>query len=103
MAAVPVGTASAGYNFKAIPVVNSSKDFIDIVLSKTQRKTPTVVHARYAIKSIREFYMRKVKFAQQTFHDKLTQIVEAFPRLEVRARGAALLRMVVCLFSRPAV
>jgi nucleolar GTP-binding protein len=32
------------YNFKKIEVVPTAKDFIDVVLSKTQRKTPTVVH-----------------------------------------------------------
>lgn len=32
------------YNFKAIGQVPSNKDFIDVVLSKTQRQTPTVVH-----------------------------------------------------------
>ena len=32
------------YNFKSIQTVPTSKDFIDIVLSKTQRQTPTVVH-----------------------------------------------------------
>lgn len=32
------------YNFKSIGVVPTGKDFIDIVLSKTQRQTPTVVH-----------------------------------------------------------
>lgn len=59
------------------------QDFVDIVLSKTQRKTPTVVHRHYKITRIRNFYMRKVKFAQQTFHDKLTQIVTEFPKLDV--------------------
>jgi nucleolar GTP-binding protein len=93
-----IGTASVGYNFKSIPVVNKSKDFIDIVLSKTQRKTPTVVHARYAIKSIREFYMRKVKFAQQTFHDKLSQIIEAFPRLEVGSSPWQSLDYSACMY-----
>lgn len=48
------------YNFKAIKVVPSSKDFIDIVLSRTQRQTPTVVHNGWAIARIRQFYMRKV-------------------------------------------
>ena len=84
MAAAAIGTAAVGYNFKSIPAVPAAKDFIDLVLSKTQRKTPTVIHARYAIATIREFYMRKVKFAQQTFHDRITAILEAFPRLEVR-------------------
>ena len=37
------------YNFKKISVVPSSKDFIDVILSKTQRKTPTVVHKQYKI------------------------------------------------------
>ena len=62
----------------------SLQDFVDIVLSKTQRKTPTVIHKQYAIGRIREFYMRKIKFSQQTFHDKLTMIINDFPKLEVR-------------------
>eukprot|EP01102_Stenamoeba_stenopodia_P000834 TRINITY_DN10783_c0_g1_i1.p1 TRINITY_DN10783_c0_g1~~TRINITY_DN10783_c0_g1_i1.p1 ORF type:complete len:659 (+),score=170.10 TRINITY_DN10783_c0_g1_i1:74-2050(+) len=70
------------YNFKKIQAVPSSKDFIDIVLSKTQRKTPTVVHKGYAISRIRSFYMRKVKFTQQTYHDKLSQILSDFPILD---------------------
>jgi len=59
------------------------QEFIDIVLSKTQRKTPTVIHRHYQIGRIRQFYMRKVKFAQQTIHDKLSQIIEEFPKLDV--------------------
>jgi nucleolar GTP-binding protein len=48
------------YNFKAIKVVPPASDFVDIVLSKTQRTTPTVVHNGWAIQRIRAFYMRKV-------------------------------------------
>ncbi|XP_071489175.1 GTP-binding protein 4-like [Diadema antillarum] len=70
------------YNFKKITVVPTSKDFIDIVLSKTQRKTPTVVHKHYKISRIRQFYMRKIKYTQQNYHDKLQQIVQDFPKLE---------------------
>lgn len=70
------------YNFKQITVVPTAKDFVDIVLSKTQRKTPTVIHRHYQITRIRQFYTRKVKFTQQTFYDKLTAIVTEFPRLE---------------------
>lgn len=70
------------YNFKKITVVPTSKDFVDIVLSKTQRKTPTVIHKQYAIGRIRQFYMRKVKFTQQNFHDKLSAILTEFPKLE---------------------
>ncbi|XP_022911465.1 nucleolar GTP-binding protein 1 [Onthophagus taurus] len=70
------------YNFKKIAVVPTAKDFIDIILSKTQRKTPTVVHKHYKITRIRAFYMRKVKFSQQSFHDRLTQILTEFPKLD---------------------
>lgn len=70
------------YNFKKIQPVPTNKDFIDIVLTRTQRKTPTVVHANYQISRIREFYMRKVKFTQSTFHEKLEAILEEFPKLD---------------------
>lgn len=69
------------YNFKRITVVPAGKDIIDIVLSKTQRKTPTVIHRHYQIGRIRRFYSTKIKFAQQTFHDKLTTIITEFPKL----------------------
>ncbi|CAG4964166.1 unnamed protein product [Colias eurytheme] len=70
------------YNFKKIAVVPTAKDFIDIILSKTQRKTPTVVHKHYKITRIRAFYMRKVKFTQQNFHDRLSRIIQEFPKLD---------------------
>ncbi|XP_040290151.1 nucleolar GTP-binding protein 1 [Bufo bufo] len=70
------------YNFKKITVVPSAKDFIDITLSKTQRKTPTVIHKHYQINRIRHFYMRKVKFTQQNYHDRLSQILTDFPKLD---------------------
>ncbi|XP_031486921.1 nucleolar GTP-binding protein 1-like [Nymphaea colorata] len=70
------------YNFKKMTVVSSGKDLVDIVLSRTQRQTPTVVHKGYAISRLRQFYMRKVKFTQTTFHDKLSTIIDDFPRLD---------------------
>ncbi|XP_031146842.1 nucleolar GTP-binding protein 1 [Sander lucioperca] len=70
------------YNFKKIMVVPTAKEFIDITLSKTQRKTPTVVHKHYQIHRIRHFYMRKVKFTQQNYHDRLSQILTDFPKLD---------------------
>ncbi|KAI8469936.1 MAG: P-loop containing nucleoside triphosphate hydrolase protein [Monoraphidium minutum] len=70
------------YNFKSIQVVPPSKDFIDIVLSKTQRQTPTVCHNGWQITRIRSFYMRKVKHCQSTWHDKLSQILDDFPKVE---------------------
>ncbi|CAH9110981.1 unnamed protein product [Cuscuta europaea] len=70
------------YNFKKITIVPNGKDFVDIILSRTQRQTPTVVHKGYAISRIRQFYMRKVKYTQSNFHDKLSTIIEEFPRLD---------------------
>ena len=52
--------AMVHYNLKTIGVVPGAKDFIDIVLSQTQRGTPTVCHNGWAIQRIRQFYMRKV-------------------------------------------
>ncbi|KAI0565900.1 Nucleolar GTP-binding protein [Gracilaria domingensis] len=69
-------------NFKTITVVPAGDALVDNVLSKTQRKTPTVVHKGYAIGRIRDFYMRKVKFSQQMFHDKLSQILNDFPKFD---------------------
>ena len=37
------------YNFKKMTTVPTATDFLDIVLSQTQRKTPTVVHPGYNI------------------------------------------------------
>ena len=70
------------YSFKTIAVVPSAKDFVDIVLSKTQRKTPTVIHNGYAISRIRKFYMRKVKYTAESFHERLSLILSEFPRLD---------------------
>uniref|UniRef100_A0A0E0CIV0 Nucleolar GTP-binding protein 1 n=1 Tax=Oryza meridionalis TaxID=40149 RepID=A0A0E0CIV0_9ORYZ len=70
------------YNFKRITVVPPGKDFIDIILSRTQRQTPTVVHKGYAISRIRQFYMRKVKFTQSNFYEKLSTVIDDFPRLD---------------------
>eukprot|EP01059_Diplonema_ambulator_P028383 TRINITY_DN47168_c0_g1_i1.p1 TRINITY_DN47168_c0_g1~~TRINITY_DN47168_c0_g1_i1.p1 ORF type:complete len:682 (+),score=276.96 TRINITY_DN47168_c0_g1_i1:88-2046(+) len=70
------------YNFKQIEAVPKAKEFVDIILSKTQRKTPTVVHKGYQITRIRAFYMRKVKFTQKNIHEKLSVVLDAFPRLD---------------------
>lgn len=51
-------------------------------MSKTQRKTPTVIHRHYKIGRIRAFYMRKVKFTQTSFNEKLSAILSEFPKLE---------------------
>ncbi|KAG2016473.1 GTP binding protein 4 [Coprinopsis cinerea AmutBmut pab1-1] len=67
---------------KAIAPVPTAADFLDIVLSKTQRKTPTVIHKNFKISRIRNFYMRKVKFCQDAFDEKLGAILSEFPILD---------------------
>mmetsp|Transcript_29166 Transcript_29166/g.49231 ORF Transcript_29166/g.49231 Transcript_29166/m.49231 type:complete len:659 (-) Transcript_29166:209-2185(-) len=70
------------YNFKKITPIPTATAFIDIVLTRTQRKTPTVIHPGYKITRIRAFYMRKVKFTEQTITEKLGVILQDFPRLD---------------------
>ncbi|KAG8469888.1 hypothetical protein KFE25_006343 [Diacronema lutheri] len=70
------------YNFKKIQQVPTASDFVDVVLSKTQRGTPTVIHAGYSINRIRSFYMRKVKFTQTNYAEKIALILTDFPRLD---------------------
>ncbi|CAI0399432.1 unnamed protein product [Linum tenue] len=72
----------AQYDFKKITVVPSGNHLIDIVLSRTQRQTPTVIHKGNAISRVRQFYMRKVKFTETNFTDKLSKTIEDFPRVE---------------------
>ena len=67
----------------SIAPVPFANDFLDIVLSKTQRKTPTVIHPGYKITRIRSFYMRKVMFTKDAFTEKLQAILSEFPVLEV--------------------
>ena len=73
------------YNMINCSLSTLLQDFIDITLSKTQRKTPTVIHRCYAISRIRSFYVRKVKFTQQNYHDRLSTIITEFPKLEVKS------------------
>ncbi|KAA6371205.1 MAG: putative Nucleolar GTP-binding protein 1, partial [Streblomastix strix] len=68
--------------FGAISPVPTGEELVNIVLSYTQRKAPTEVHANFQIQRIRNFYMRKVKLAQQVFHKKMSDIVDKFPRLD---------------------
>jgi len=70
------------YKFKDIQTIPPAKQLIDIVLSRTQRKTPTVVHPGYKITRIRSFYMRKVKYCQSTFGEKFAKMLEEFPKID---------------------
>jgi len=69
------------YNFKSIVKIPTSTELVDISLSKTQRKTPTMVAAGFKISRIRKFYMRKVKYMQETVTERLTGVVDGFPKL----------------------
>ena len=69
-------------SFAQINRVPQSTDLIDIAFSKTNRGTPTVVHARFQINRIRRFYVRKVKFSSEQFCYRLRSILQEFPVLE---------------------
>ncbi len=54
---------------------------LDIVLNRTQRKTPTVIRAGFKISRIRSFYMRKVRFTSDGFSEKFDEILKGFPNI----------------------
>ncbi|KAL9100018.1 MAG: hypothetical protein Q9163_004554 [Psora crenata] len=68
--------------WKDIAPVPTSQEFLDVVLSRTQRRLPTQIRSGFKISRIRGFYTRKVKFTQETFTEKLSAILEGFPRLQ---------------------
>ncbi|KAI6245078.1 Nucleolar GTP-binding protein 1 [Erysiphe necator] len=68
--------------WKDIAPVPTSAEFLDIVLSRTQRRLPTQIRAGFAISRIRNFYTRKVKYTQETFSEKFSLILNGFPRLQ---------------------
>ncbi|GMG40095.1 unnamed protein product [Ambrosiozyma monospora] len=67
--------------WKDIGTVPSSNDMLDIVLNRTQRKTPTVIRPGFKIQRIRAFYMRKVKFTGEGFAEKFDDIIRGFPNI----------------------
>ncbi|KAL1594367.1 Nucleolar GTP-binding protein 1 [Paraconiothyrium brasiliense] len=67
--------------WKDIPVVPTSQEFLDIVLSRTQRRLPTQIRSGFKISRIRAFYTRKVKYTSETFTERLTATINGFPRL----------------------
>ena len=68
--------------WKEIAPVPTSQEFLDVVLSRTQRRLPTQIRSGFKISRIRAFYTRKVKFTQETFTEKLEAILQGFPRLQ---------------------
>lgn len=74
--------SSSTPSFKNIEPVPTGTDFIDVVLSRTQRRLPTVIRPGFKISRIRAFYARKVKYSQESFSEKLEAILTQFPRLD---------------------
>ncbi|AOA65258.1 Putative GTPase that associates with pre-60S ribosomal subunits [Komagataella phaffii CBS 7435] len=68
--------------WKDIPTVPTSNDMLDIVLNRTQRKTPTVIRPGFAITRIRAFYMRKVRYTAEGFAEKFTDLLQGFPNID---------------------
>ncbi|KAJ5974436.1 hypothetical protein N7481_011646 [Penicillium waksmanii] len=68
--------------WKDIAPVPTNQEFLDIVLSRTQRQLPTQIRAGFNISRIRGFYTRKVKYTQETFCEKFQAILDGFPRLQ---------------------
>lgn len=53
--------------WKDIQPVPTSQEFLDIVLSRTQRRLPTQIRSGFQISRIRAFYTRKVKCENLSF------------------------------------
>ncbi|KAJ5923980.1 Nucleolar GTP-binding protein 1 [Penicillium verhagenii] len=68
--------------WKDIAPVPTHQEFLDIVLSRTQRQLPTQIRAGFKISRIRGFYTRKVKYTSETFGEKFQAILDGFPRLQ---------------------
>lgn len=68
--------------WKEIQPVPTSQEFLDVVLSRTQRRLPTQIRSGFKISRIRGFYTRKVKYTQETFTEKISLILDGFPRLQ---------------------
>nr|UXY88340.1 nucleolar G-protein [Cryptomonas curvata] len=60
----------------------SANDIIDIILSKTQRKTPTIIHQHFSIQRVRQFYIKKIKFIQQKFDFYVKNMLKNFPIID---------------------
>ncbi|XP_018020048.1 GTP-binding protein 4 [Hyalella azteca] len=69
------------YNFKKITTIHTADEFINVMLSRTQRRTPTVIRRHFVISRIRKFYMVKVRFIQQQFVERFNMILQEFPKI----------------------
>lgn len=65
-----------------ITPVPSADELVNIVLSDLQTGTPTQIHRGFAIGRIRNMYIRKVRYATTTANERLTRMVEEFPKVD---------------------
>ena len=77
-------SATMKTTWKEIPPVPTTQEFLDIVLSRTQRRLPTQIRSGFQISRIRNFYTRKVRYTQETFTEKLSLILGASAALGSR-------------------
>nr|UXY86894.1 nucleolar G-protein [Cryptomonas paramecium] len=56
-----------------------SNDIINTILSKTQKKTPTIIHKHFSIQRIRKFYIKKISFAYYNFYNYICNLIQKFP------------------------
>nr|UXY87837.1 nucleolar G-protein [Cryptomonas curvata] len=63
-------------------IIFSANQIIDIILSKTQRKTPTIIHKQFSIQRIRQFYIKKLNFVNQKFNFYISAILNYFPDID---------------------
>merc|ERR1712113_547142 len=62
--------------------VPNSNGLVTTALRRTQRQTPTIVRNSWPIQRIRSFYILKIKYLQNFYHEKITQIITQFPKIE---------------------
>lgn len=83
-------SANSGRLPRHSPLKNTAKDPNGMSNSKlflqSHKSYAQVIHKNFKISRIRNFYMRKVKFTQDTFEEKLNAILTEFPMLDVRSR-----------------
>lgn len=70
------------YNLKTIGKIPGAEELVDIVLSKTNRRTPTEVHPGFKIQRIRAFYLRKIKFCSGEIIERIMKVLQDFPSIE---------------------
>lgn len=59
-----------------------------------------MIHKNFKISRIRNFYMRKVKFTQDSFDEKLSAILDEFPMLDVRYNNFPCMFQALILYYR---